>query len=67
MIIYKDILKKLKESGYSSARLRKEKLLSESVISRLRHNQSISIDTLDIICELTDLSVDDLIEYKKMS
>lgn len=67
MIIYKDILKKLKESGYSSARLRKEKLLSESVISRLRHNQSISIDTLDIICDLTDLSVEDLIEYKKMS
>ncbi len=67
MIIYKDILKKLKESGYSSARLRKEKLLSESVLSRLRHNQSISIDTLDIICDLTDLSVEDLIEYKKMS
>lgn len=67
MIIYKDILKKLKESGYSSARLRKEKLLSESVISRLRHNQSISIDTLDIICELTDLSVDDLIEYRKVN
>lgn len=67
MIIYKDILKKLKESGYSSARLRKEKLLSESVISRIRHNQSISIDTLDIICELTDLSVENLIEYKKMS
>lgn len=66
MIIYKDILKKLKESGYSSARLRKEKLLSESVISRLRHNQSISIDTLDIICELTDLSVEDLIEYRKV-
>lgn len=67
MIIYKDILKKLKESGYSSARLRKEKLLSESVLSRIRHNQSISIDTLDIICELTDSSVENLIEYKKMS
>ena len=39
MIIYKDILKKLDEAGYSTYQLRKEKVLSESVISRLRNKR----------------------------
>jgi hypothetical protein len=49
MIIYKDILKKLDEAGYSTYQLRKEKVLSESVISRLRNNQDVSLTTLDTI------------------
>ena len=64
MIIYKDILKKLDEAGYSTYQLRKEKVLSESVISRLRNNQDVSLTTLDTICYLTGLGIEDLVEYK---
>lgn len=65
MIIYKDILSKLKEAGYNTTRLRREKLLPESTITSLRHNKSISISSLDIICELTGLPVEELIEHIK--
>lgn len=65
MIVYKDILSKLKQAGYNTTRLRKEKLLPESVISRLRHNQSINIDSLDSICRMTGLPICELIEYKE--
>ena len=64
MIIYKDILKKLDEAGYSTYQLRKEKVLSESVISRLRNNQDVSLTTLNTICYLTGLGIEDLVEYK---
>ena len=64
MIIYKDILKKLDEAGYSTYQLRKEKVLSESVISRLRNNQDVSLTTLDTIFYLTGLGIEDLVEYK---
>ena len=64
MIIYMDILKKLDEAGYSTYQLRKEKVLSESVISRLRNNQDVSLTTLDTICYLTGLGIEDLVEYK---
>lgn len=64
MIIYKDILKKLDEAGYSTYQLRKEKVLSESVISRLRNDQDVSLTTLDTICYLTGLGIEDLVEYK---
>lgn len=64
MIKYKDVLKKLEDAGYSTYRLRKEKLLSEYTLTSIRTNKSISISTLDTICRLTGLPVEELIEYK---
>lgn len=63
MIVYKDILVKLKNAGYSSYRLRKDNLLTPSVISRLRHNLPVTTDTLDIICNLLHCNVNEVIEH----
>lgn len=65
MIVYKDILQKLKDAGYNQARLRKEKLLSESTMQRIRDGESITIEKLGEICKLTGLPVEELIEYKE--
>ena len=64
MIIYKDILQKLKDAGYTTTRLRREKILSESTLTKLRTNKAISTETLGLICKLTGLPVEELIEYK---
>lgn len=64
-IIYKDILAKLKDAGYNTTRLRREKIISESTITRIRNGEPIKTDTLGVICELTGLEVSDLIEYKR--
>ena len=65
MIIYKEILRKLKKAGYNTNRLRQENLLSESTIQRLRAGRPITTETIDIICSLTGLDISDLIEYKE--
>lgn len=65
MILYKNIFEKLKECGYTTYRLRKEKILSESIIQRIREGQPISTETIDILCKLTNSKVEDLIEYKE--
>lgn len=65
MIIYKDIIEKLANAGYNTTRLRREHLISESVLSKIRHNEPINIYNLNIICELTGLPIEELIEYKK--
>ena len=53
MIVYKfDVLNELKEAGYSSYRLRDEKLLSESTIQKLRKGDMVAISNLDTICRL---------------
>ncbi len=65
MIVYKNIIDKLANAGYNTTRLRREHLISESVLSKIRHNESINIYNLNIICELTGLPIEELIEYKK--
>ena len=64
MIKYKiDILSALKEAGYNTNRLRKEKLLSEGVIQSLREDKYIALQNLDKICCLLDCQPADLLEY----
>ena len=65
-VVYKiDILAALKEAGYNTNRLRKEKLLSEGVIQSLRENKYISLQNISKICELLDCQPADLLEYIK--
>ena len=52
MIIYKNILSQLKDAGYNTTRIRKEKLLPQSTLQRLRNSDPISTETLNIICTL---------------
>ena len=60
-----DILVALKDAGYNTNRLRKEKLLSEGVIQSLRESKYISLQNISKICELLNCQPGDLIEYVK--
>lgn len=64
MITYKqNVLKLLKDKGFSSYRLRKEKIIGTERIQRLRHGELPSWRELDIICKLTAQDIGDIIEY----
>lgn len=66
MLIYKfNVLNALKEAGYNTSRLRKEKLLSESSIQSLRRDKMIGIIALEKICELLDMQPGNIIKYTK--
>ena len=58
-----DILAALKEAGYNTNRLRKEKLLSEGVLQALREGRYISLQNISKICALLHCQPGDLIEY----
>lgn len=60
-----DVLEELKKKGYSSTRIRTEKLIGQSYLQQLRHNELVSWKTLDTICGLLDCQPADLIEYVK--
>lgn len=47
-----DVLKALKENGYNTNRLRREKILSESTIQKLRDGKPISWANISLICDL---------------
>ena len=65
-IVYKiDVLKELKEKGYNTSRLRKDKLMGEATIQKIRENQLVSWANLDTICTLLDYNVGDVVEHQK--
>lgn len=64
MLIYKfDILEALKEAGYNTTRIRREKIISEAVLQMIRKEEMIGTKTLDTICEILDMQPGNIIKY----
>ena len=63
-IVYKaDILKLLKDAGYNTNRLRKEKLMGEATIQKIRNGELISWANINTICQLLNCQPGDLVKY----
>ena len=58
-----DLLAALKAAGYSSYRLRKEKLLGEATIQRIRQGEPVSWENVSTICKLMACQPGDFLEY----
>lgn len=58
-----DVLQALKEKGYSAYTIRKEKLLSESTIQKLRQGDPVSWANICQLCKLLSCQPGDLLEY----
>ena len=60
-----DVLAALKEKGITTYQIRKEKLLSESTVQKLRAGIGVSWENIETLCRLLDCQPYDLIEYIK--
>jgi putative transcriptional regulator len=60
-----DILQELKSKGYSSFKLREEKLIGQSYIQQLRKGELVSYACLEKICYLLNCQPGDLLEFVK--
>ena len=60
-----DVLAALKEKGITTYQIRKEKLLSESTVQKLRAGIGVSWENIETLCRLLDCQPYDLIEYVK--
>ena len=58
-----DVLEKLKANGYTTYKLRQEKILGERVIQQLRNGEIVSWKTIETICALLSCQIGDLVEY----
>ncbi len=65
MIRYKtNLQQRLKEAGYSTYRLRKEKLLPESTLQKLRTgNTTITLESLNVVCSILRCQPGDILEW----
>ena len=58
-----DIMAELKKKGYSSARIREEKLIGQSYLQQIRHGELVSWKTLNTLCSLLECQPGDLVEF----
>ena len=58
-----DVLAALKERGFSTYRIRKEKLLGERVLQQLREKSPVSWEVLTRLCQLLECQPGDILQY----
>ena len=58
-----DIMAELKRNGYSSTKIREQKLIGQSYLQQIRHGELVSWKTIDTLCSLLHCQVGDLVEY----
>ena len=60
-----DVIAALKEAGYNTTRIRKDKIMGEDMLQKIRSGQMVSWATLETICDLLGCQPGDLLEYIK--
>ena len=58
-----DVLAALKDRGYSSYKIRQQKLMGESTLQQLRRGELVSWENIGRICQLLQCQPGDLLEY----
>lgn len=59
-----DVLHALKLKGYSSYRLRKDKIFGEAVIQKFRRSEGVCWDNIETLCNLLSCQPADIIEMR---
>lgn len=62
-----NILAELKSVGYSSTKIRRDNLLSQSTLQKLRTGGQISWSNIETICRLLKCQPGDILEYVEES
>lgn len=58
-----DVIKALKDAGYSSYRIRQEKTFGQSILTAFRKGEAITWVTLDSLCKILQCQPGDILEY----
>lgn len=60
-----DILAALKYRGYSTYRLRQDKLLGEATLTQIRRGEPVSWANISTICRLLNCQPGDILKYEE--
>lgn len=60
-----DVLDALKSAGYTTYRIRREKIFAESTMQKFREGKPVSTDNIGTLCELLECQPGDILEYRK--
>lgn len=59
-----NVLAELKSAGYSTYRLRQEKIFGERTIQKFRDGEIVNADNLSVVCRLLNCQPGYILEYE---
>ncbi len=62
-ISYEKLFKKLQENNITSYIIRKDKIIPQGTLTKLRNNQNVNISTIITFCKLLNCQPGDILEY----
>lgn len=65
MISYDPLWKTLQDKGVTSYKLLNDYHLSRGMLDNLKHNRSITMNTLNQLCNLLECDITDIIQYQR--
>lgn len=66
MIVYsKNIIEELGKKGYTTYKIKQEKIFNQTQLQNLRDNKLLTQDNLNKLCELLECQPGDILEYRK--
>lgn len=58
-----NVIAALRTAGYSTYRIRKENIMSQSTLQKFRNGEIVNADNMALICRLLKCQPGDIIEY----
>ena len=65
MIVYTPLWETMKEKGVTTYTLIHKHQISSSTINRLRHNQGVTTQLIDDLCEILQCNVNDVMKFEE--
>ena len=66
-VSYKKLFHMLIEKDMTTAQLQQKAGFSANIITRMKRNGYLSLDTIESICRVMDCGVDDILEFTEYS
>lgn len=63
IIVYNKLLALMEQKELTTYKIRKDKIISESTLQKIRENKSITTDSISSLCEVLNCQPGDIMEY----
>ena len=65
MYTYEPLFRTMKERGITTYTLVNHYGISSHLMSNLRHNRNVTMNTIDQLCKILNCNISDIVEYKE--
>lgn len=62
-INYRKLFAMMNEKGLTTYKIRQENIISQSALTALKNNRSVTTDTIDKLCKALDCQPGEIMEY----